>query len=375
MRAIIACAGTGGHINPGLAIANYIMKESSENKILFIGTFAGLENELVSKAGFEIKNIRAGRLIRKISIKNIKNMKNAFLGIKDARNIIQKFNPDIVIGTGGYVSFPVMKAAIREKIPYVLHESNAFPGLAVRIAALKAAKVLTGFESTIERLPKKTKAVFTGTPTKFNIESYMKLDKEVCKKELNLTDAIDNKKILFVTGGSQGAKKINDTVINMVKKYKSNDFFVVLATGIKNYEETIQEIKCENLDKYLKLERYIYDMDKMYKASDILLTRAGAMTITEISIIKRPSILVPLPSAAGNHQFFNAKALEDLGAGIIIDEAYLNEKLLYDKINMVILNEENSSIMGENAYKLYIPNVELKIMKEINQVLRGKQNE
>ena len=367
MRVIIACAGSGGHINPGIAIANVIKKNEPDSEILFLGTKTGMENDLVKKAGYNLEHIRAGRLHRRITLQNIKNVSNALFGIKDAKKIITKFKPDVVIGTGGFICLSVMKAAKKKHIPYILHESNAYPGLSVKLVAQDAAKVLTGFEDAKLRLPKGTNAIFTGTPAKFDMDDMMALNKEECRK---IIDA-GNKKIVFVTGGSQGAIKFNSVVIDMVKKYRPEDIYFVIAVGKDNYDNAIEYIKDEkDIDKYLKIEKFVYEMDKMYKASDLLITRAGAMTVTELSIARRPAILVPLPTAAENHQFFNAKVMENAGAGKVIEENVLNEDLLYDTIKEMIKDEALLETMGDNAAKLYRPNVEQEIYNEIKSVVK-----
>ena len=325
MRAIIACAGSGGHINPGIAIANAIMKNEPKSEILFLGTNNGMENDLVKKAGYNLAHVKAGRFHRKLTWYNIRNITRAFLGIFDTMRIISKFKPDIVIGTGGFICVPVMKGAMLKKIPYVLHESNAYPGLSVKLVAKDASKVLLGFKDAASRLPEGTKTVFTGTPAKFDMDDMMALDKDECRKNI-FEESIRGKKIVFVTGGSQGAIKFNKTIIDMVKKYKPENIFFVVAVGPANYDNVMASIKDEkNLDKYLKIEKFVYEMDKMYKAADLLITRAGAMTVTELSISRRPAILIPLPTAAENHQLFNARAMENAGAGIVIEENVLNE--------------------------------------------------
>ena len=331
MRAIIACAGSGGHINPGIAIANTIKKNEPDSEILFLGTKNGMENDLVKKAGYNLAHVRAGRFHRKLTWYNIRNMANAVLGIFDTKSVIAKFKPDVVIGTGGFICVPVMKAAALKNVPYVLHESNAYPGLSVKVVAKDAAKVLLGFEDATVRLPEGTNTVFTGTPAKFDMDDMRALDKTECRKLVFGEDENNNKKIIFVTGGSQGAIKFNKVVIDMVRKY---------------------------------------EMDKMYKAADLLITRAGAMTITELSIARRPAILVPLPTAAENHQLFNAKVVENAGAGIVIEENILNVELLYDKIKETVKDEQLLSIMGDNAAKLYKPNVEQEIYNEIKSVIK-----
>lgn len=369
MRAIIACAGSGGHINPGIAIANTIKKKEPDSEIVFVGTKTGMENDLVKKAGYELAHIRAGRFHRKLTWYNIRNMMNAVLGIFDAEKLIDSFKPDVVIGTGGFICVPMMKAAKAKKIPYCLHESNAFPGLSVKVVAKDAKKVFLGFEDTKTRLGKEINSIYTGTPAKFDMDHMMSLDKENCKKELRLdVKTIGDRKVIFVTGGSQGAKRFNEVVITMVKKYKPKDLYFVIAVGKDNYDATLQMVDEED-SKYLKIEKFIYEMDKMYKAADLLITRAGALTITELSIVRRPAILVPLPSAAENHQFFNAKAMENAGAGIVLEENILNDAVLYDKIKDVIYDDKLLENMGNNAAKLYKPDVEGKIYLEIKELL------
>lgn len=371
MRAIIACAGSGGHINPAIAIANTIMKNDQTSEILFLGTNNGMENDLVKKAGYNLVHVRAGRFHRKLTWYNIRNITRAFLGVFDTKSIISKFKPDIVIGTGGFICVPVMKAAHAKNIPYVLHESNAFPGLSVKLVAKNAAKVLIGFEDAASRMPGGTNAIFTGTPAKFDMDDMRALDKSECRKNIFNESEKDNRKIVFVTGGSQGAIKFNQTVIDMVKKYKPKDIFFVIAVGPANYDSVVESIKDEkDIGKYLKVEKFVYEMDKMYKASDLLITRAGAMTITELSIARRPAILIPLPTAAENHQLFNAKAMENVEAGIVIEENVLNEDLLYGKIKEVISDEKLLATMGDNAAKLYRPNVEQLIYDEIKSVIK-----
>jgi UDP-N-acetylglucosamine--N-acetylmuramyl-(pentapeptide) pyrophosphoryl-undecaprenol N-acetylglucosamine transferase len=223
MKIVITCAGTGGHINPGIAIADLIKKHEPESEIIFIGTKEGIENDLVPKAGYKIYSIRTGKLLRKLTLKNIKSLYNAYVGISDSKKILKEFNADLVIGTGGYICIPVMIASRNLKIPYMLHESNAFPGLAVKILAKKSACTMVGFEAAISRLNNMSNVVYTGTLSKFNEEGMFKLNKEACKKELGL-DKI-NKKIVFLTFGSQGAKFLNNTIINMIKDKKDEDIF------------------------------------------------------------------------------------------------------------------------------------------------------
>lgn len=335
MKVVVTCAGTGGHIVPAIAIANIIKEKYPETEFLFIGTEKGMENDLVTKAGYEIKSIRTGKLIRKITLENFKQMRNARLGVNDAKRILRTFKPDLVIGTGGYICTSVMRAAKLLNIKYILHESNAFPGLSVKILARYAYRVLLGFEEAKERLNTLENVVVTGNVSKITKEEYEKLDKDECKKELGLKDV--NSKIVFVTFGSQGAKYLNEYIIELAKR-QNNNYYFILVTGNNNYDEVMEKVreseKQLNIDltKFLKVEKFVYEMDKMYKVSDICITRAGAMTINELEIVKVPAVLIPLPTAAENHQYYNAKVLENVGAASIIEQKDLSVDRLISKL-------------------------------------------
>lgn len=372
MKVIFACAGTGGHINPAIAIAGIILKHEPDSKFLFIGTKTGLENELVKNSGFNIEHIRTGKLIRSFTFKNIKAVTETYKGIGDAKRIIEDFKPDLVIGTGGYICGPVMLAAKRRKVPYILHESNAFPGISVKLLAKKAAKVMIGFSDAKLRLKRKDNVVYTGTPAKFSRETINSLDKEQSKKDLNLSNI--NKKIVLVTGGSQGAMKFNHVVLDMVANNLSDDFFVILVAGPKNYDDlvskknNIEKEKQIDLSNYIRIEKFVFDMPKMYKVADICVTRSGAMTITELTLAAKPAILIPLPSAAENHQLYNAKVLSSSHAGIIIEQKELTESMLFEKINYM-LDDRNIKLMSDNASKLVINGVDNNIYKCIKDTL------
>jgi UDP-N-acetylglucosamine--N-acetylmuramyl-(pentapeptide) pyrophosphoryl-undecaprenol N-acetylglucosamine transferase len=373
MKVVFACAGTGGHINPAIAMANIILENEPNSKVLFIGTENGLENDMVKNAGFQIKHIRNGKILRSFTLKNVKALFNAYLGIGDSKKILKDFNPDVVIGTGGYICVPVMSAAKKLKIPYILHESNAFPGISVKLLAKNASKVLIGFKDAAKRIKVKTEIVYTGTPTKFSKKDIERLDKLACLKKIGLENV--NKKIVLVTCGSQGALKINNVVLEMVKKTLSEKVFVVLVTGNKNYDQIIKDknsIEKEiniNLDKYIKIEKFVFNMDEMYKVADLCVTRSGALTITELAIAGKPSILIPLPYAAENHQFFNAKVLEDINAAVIIEEKDLNEDLLYN--NIINIFESNKAYeMEKNIAKIANEKVSDNIYMCIKETLK-----
>ena len=234
MRVIIAAAGTGGHINPGIAIANKIKKEQPESQIIFIGTNRGLENDLVPRAGYELKTIDAYGFDRKISLDNIKRTYKTFRAIGEAKKIIEEFKPDVVIGTGGYICIPVILAAKSKKIPTALHESNAFPGIAVKILSKKVDVVLVGFEDVVKRLPKAKKIVVTGTPTKLKKVYLTEEEKRKISKDLGFND-YEPKVLVF--GGSQGAQSINDSMIEIICEKKNKEYQIIWAAGPTQYDE------------------------------------------------------------------------------------------------------------------------------------------
>jgi len=368
MRVVITCAGTGGHINPAIAIADLIKTNEPNSDIIFIGTESGLENDLVPKAGYKIYKIRTGKLLRKITLKNFKALYNAYVGIHDSKKILEEFKADLVIGTGGYICGPVMTASRKLKIPYILHEANAFPGLAVKMLAKRSACTMVGFKEAIPRLNNMTNVVYTGTPSKFNEEKMFNLNKETCKKDLGLSNV--NKKIVFITFGSQGAKFLNNTIINMIKETLDDNIFYILVTGKNNYEEIENKLKDIDLSKYLRLEKFVYDMDKMYKVSDLCITRAGALTINELVIFKKPSILIPLPYATENHQLYNAKVLETIGCATIIEEKNLTTSILYTKVKEILNSENRSSEMINNFDKVVKKDVEECIYEQIEKIFK-----
>ena len=233
MRVIIAAAGTGGHINPGLAIANKIKEEEKDSKIIFIGTTRGLENDLVPRAGYELKTIDAYGLSKKISIENIKKMYKTFKGLGEAKKIIKEFQPDIVIGTGGYICGATISAAHSLGIPTLLHESNAFPGKAVKMLAKKTDTILVSFEDAKARIKNAKNIVCTGTPVKIVKKDYGINEKLQIIKKAGLNET---KPIVLIFGGSQGAQKINEAILGILKNKLNKDYQIMWATGPKQYD-------------------------------------------------------------------------------------------------------------------------------------------
>ena len=364
MKVIIACAGTGGHINPGIAIANKIKKENKSANIIFIGTNRGLENDLIPRAGYELKTVEAYGLSKKISLTTIKNNIKTIKSIKKAKEIISQFKPDIVIGTGGYICGPVILAAYKLKIPTLLHESNAFPGKAVKMLAKKVDTILVSFNEAKPRIKNAKKIVLTGTPTKIKKMNITKEQKEKIIRELGLS--VD-KPIVLIFGGSQGAKAINDVIVKIINNKLNGKYQIIWAPGQKQYELVKESINVKL--EGVKIVPYIYNMEEVLNICDLVISRSGAMTITEIAKVGKPAIFVPLPNVSNNHQEYNAKVLENVEAAFIIKNDVLNENILNQKIEKIITNKETVEKMSNNARKIDIDNVEDKIYNEIKRLI------
>lgn len=375
MRVIIAAAGTGGHINPGIAIANKIKSEEKNSKIIFIGTTRGLENDLVPRAGYELKTIEAYGLSKKLTIENIKKMYKTFKGFAEAKKIIKEFKPDVVIGTGGYICGATISAAHGLGIPTVLHESNAFPGKAVKMLAKKTDAILVSFKDAENRIKNARKIVFTGTPVKISKKEYDENERKNIIKNAGLKDS---KPIVLVFGGSQGAQKINEAILGILENKLNKDYQIMWATGPKQYDIIKEQLQDKNISinniKNAKIVPYIYNMEEIMNISNLIVARSGAMTITEISNLGKPSILIPLPNVSGDHQLYNAKVLENINAAKIILNDELKDKKLNTQIEEIVLNKDKEIQMSKNSLKVSTSNVEDKIYEEIVRVVKEKKD-
>lgn len=366
MKVIIAAAGTGGHINPGIAIANRIKKEYKNAQITFIGTNRGLENDLVPRAGYKLKKIEAYGINRKLNMQNIKNMCKTLKSFRVAKKIVKEIKPDLVIGTGGYICGPTIVAAKKYKVPTILHESNAFPGMSVRLLASKVDTVLVGFEDAKKRLSKAKRVIVTGTPSKLKKINLTNTQKKELKKQFGIENELP---IVLIFGGSQGAKSINNAVIEIIKNKLNSKYQIIWAVGQKQYD-TVKEELAKSEIKNVKIVPYIYNMEEVMNLSDLIISRSGAMTITEVAIIGKPAIFIPFPFATENHQEYNAKVLANVGAAKIILDKDLNKEILNENILKIIENKEKMLEMGKNAEKIAINDVEERILEEIKRIIK-----
>ena len=370
MKVVIAAAGTGGHINPGIAIANKIMKEEPNSKIIFIGTKRGLETKLVPRAGYELKTIESFGISRSLSVKNIKRLVKTIGSIGESKKILKEFKPDLIIGTGGYICISVCLAAKKLKIPYILHESNVLPGVATKLLSKNAEKILVGFEEAKERLPKAKQIVLTGTPTKVN---KLQLTKEEIKEKKEKLGFDANLPLVLVFGGSQGARSINTSMLGIIEKEKNTNYQIMWAAGPEQYEIVKNKFLEKNIDinkiKGIKIVPYIYEMEEIMNISDLVVSRSGAMTISEVAITGKPAIFVPYPFATENHQEYNARVLQGVGAAEIILDSELNSEILNNTIENIVSNKSKLEQMGKNTQRVVNENVEEKIYTQIKGAL------
>lgn len=348
MRVLFAGGGTAGHINPAISVADYIKAKEDNFEALFIGTERGLEKKLVPAAGYKIKYIDICGFNRKNLLKNVSVVIKLIKSRLDCQKIISEFKPDFVVLTGGYVSGPVAMAAKKAGVPALIHEQNVFPGLTVKGAEKYVNYVALSFEESIEQMKDPNKCVVTGNPVRSEI---LVADKEKAREELGLSD----KPFVLVFGGSLGAKKINETMIGVMKKAsEERKFNILFATGDRNYQEVVAKLSEEKvtLDDEIKVVPYINNMSTVMAASDLVVSRAGAITVSEIAALSKASILIPSPNVVRNHQEQNAREFERNEAAVVILESELSEESLYAKITELTGDKASLSKMSKNVKKL-----------------------
>ena len=367
MRAIFAAGGTAGHINPALAIADKVKSVFPETEILFVGTPSGMEARLVTKAGYNFTAVEMAGFQRRISVRNIgRNFKAAYCYLISAkmkvRKILKDFKPDVVIGTGGYVTGTVLGQAAAMGIKTVTHESNSYPGMATKMLAKKADKVLLATEDAKKHLNTDERCVVTGNPLRSNIPIE---ERESARKRLGLPDGFT----VLSFGGSLGANRITEAVAELIawegKKGGINH--------IHSYGGKGKELFYDALDSSGAVEdktRHIFKdyIDNMYTcmcAADLIISRAGAMTVTELTAIGRPAILVPYPNATENHQYYNALTLSNAHAAILIEDKDLTRARLVDEVSKLFADRQRLELMEENAKKSARNNAADVILKEI----------
>ena len=374
MRVLMTGGGTGGHVNPALAIAEIIKTNEPNSEIAFVGTERGIENTLVPKAGYKLYHVNIQGIRRSLSPSNLKTAYLVMTSPFEAKKIIKEFKPDIVIGTGAYVCWPLLRAASAMNIPTMIHESNAIAGFAVKQLKNKVDVIMTNFESTASSLDCKAKVMQVGNPISLDFGRYTK---EEARRLLGIPEDIET--VVLSLGGSLGAHRINEAMLKVMSSLTSKRPAVMhfhacgkndLAYSRKCFAEYGLEGK-----RNIVLSEYIYNMPVMMAAADVVVCRAGAMTLSEVAAMRKAAIIVPSPNVTDDHQYKNAKVLADADAAIVIRESELTDKMMIETVDALIKNPARREKMGENISAFATNDVRQRIYAEILELLKkGQKN-
>lgn len=351
MKIMFAAGGTGGHINPALAVAGEIRQRYPDTKILFVGTKDKMEAKLVPAAGFDLATIDISGFYRQLTIENIKRnigtLTKLLRSSSQAKKIIREFEPDVVVGFGGYVSGPVVRMAAKLGVPTAIHEQNAYPGVTNKALAKKVDRVMLTVDAAEKYLEPKNPCTVTGLPVRGEM---LKADRDISRCELGVKD---NQKLVLSMGGSLGAETINKAMVDIISKHwKNENIYFLHAMGQyglwvpdKLKENGVDLEKANNVE----IREYIKDMDRCMSAADLVICRAGASTLSEIEALGKASVLIPSPNVAENHQYHNAMALVNNKAAEIIEEKNLTEQAVDEAFEKLISDDELLRQIGDNA--------------------------
>ena len=370
-RIMIAAGGTGGHINPALAVASEIRNRCPDAEIVFIGTADRMEAKLVPNAGFNFETIEIRGFKRSFSPKAIMdNVKTVGMLLKSSSQVkktIEKFRPDVVVGFGGYVSGPVLKVACKMGIPTAIHEQNAYPGVTNKALAKTVDRVMLTVMDAKKHMSPKNEPIYTGLPVRGEL---IKADRELSRAELNL----DDRPLVLSMGGSLGARAINDAMVETISSmHRDADCYFLHATGQygKWVPDKLREkgVDLEN-EKHIIVREYIDDMARCLSAADLVICRAGASSLSEFQVMGKPSILIPSPNVAENHQYHNAMALVNNNAAVIIEEKDLSGETLTKAVKELIFNPDRLAEIGANAKKMAICDATDRIIEVISEIIK-----
>lgn len=360
MRVIVSAGGTGGHIYPALAIIDKIKEKEPNSEFLYIGTHNRMEKDIVPAHGIPFETIEIYGFNRKKLHKNFKTIKCFMAAIKRCKKLIKEFNPDVVIGVGGYVTGPVIYSAKKLGYKTFIHEQNSVPGKANLFLSKYADRIGVSFKSTVKEFPE-YKTIFTGNPCG---ENALKI-KEAKKSEFGLSE---NKPLVLFVMGSLGSSRVNDFLIKTMSLFQNKDYEVLYVTGTGEYEK----LKNTKLPYNVKMVPYIENMTRIMKKTDILVSRAGASTLSEIIALQLPSILIPSPYVPDNHQYKNAMDLVSKDASILIEEKDLKGDILVSTIDRMLQNKDEVKQMKENLQRLSMPESGTLIYNTLNEIIDRK---
>lgn len=372
MRILFATGGTAGHINPALAVASYIRETHDDAEILFIGTADHMEARLVPNAGFDFKTIEISGFRRSFSPSaishNIKTVSRLIKSSGESKKIIKEFEPDVVVGFGGYVSGPVLQTAVKLGIPTCIHEQNAYPGITNKTLAKEVDRVMLTVEDAKKHLEAKNEVTVTGLPVRGEL---LKADKQMARAQLGIPD---DKYLVLSFGGSLGAKPLNEAMYDiLLSDAKTGKYCHIHSVGT-NGTEFLEKFEADGFvdgrKGSVEVRQYIDNMDICMAAADLVIGRAGASSLSEIEAMGKASILIPSPYVAENHQYHNAMALVNRNAGFIIEEKDLTSKALSEKIDALLENPEELRNIESNAKNMAITDARERIAEIILSLIK-----
>lgn len=363
-RILLAAGGTGGHVYPAIAIADALKAENSDTEILFVGTKDHMEWKAVPKAGYDIRNVWISGFHRRFTLKNVLFPVKLITSLVQSLKILAGYKPHVVVSCGGYVAGPVGWVAGKKGIPVVIQEQNSFPGVTNRLLAKFAVKIFTAFKEADRYLPEE-KTKVTGNPTRATLTG---ADKE---KALESFGFNRDKPVLLVMGGSGGAKTINEAMkANIAQLHDNAGLQVIWQCGARYYDELSTEIDTKKFEN-LRLSAFLENMAEAYAAADLVISRAGASSCSELMLTGKPSVLVPSPNVAGDHQTQNAKAMADAGASKLLEDNAMKETMT-ELVEQLIYDQENLQRMNQAALNLAKPEAAKLIAKEILEIAKSK---
>lgn len=370
-RVIFTCGGTAGHVNPAIALAQLLLEREPKTEILFVGAERGLEKDLIPKAGYAFRTVHISSFHRSMKPAEIKHnlisVGNYFRAPHEARRILKEFKPEVVIGTGGYASFPMVKAAAKAGIPTAIHESNMVPGLTTRLLEPFANRIMVGFEECREQYKDPAHVVVTGTPVRGD---FFIRTKEQARKELGIRD---DRPLVVSFWGSLGAAGMNRQMADFLALEAAKEPFHHIHGAGGGYETLLGLLKEKNVDlaahPALEVRPYIYDMDRVLRAADLVLCRAGASTISELTALGVPALIVPSPYVTNNHQEKNARVLEKAGGACVVLESEANGPTLFQKSCDILHDETQRAEMSSAMEALGIPDATERIYTTVLELL------
>ena len=357
MKVIMVAGGTGGHIYPAIAILNKIKEKEKDSEFLYIGTADRMEKDIIPPLGIPFVGIEMVGLNRKNPFSNVAVLRKFFQAVKRAKEEIKRFHPDIVIGAGGYITAPVLYAAHQLKVPILIHEQNSIPGVSNKFIGSFANRICVSLPNSLHLFPK-DKVVYTGNPRSEEILNVPKKNKEKLGFD-------KNKKLVVVVMGSLGSTTMTTKIKELIPSFCDKDYQVLVITGKKYYDD-YQKL---DIPKNVKVVPFMEDLIQVLKDTDLIVSRAGASTIAEITAIGLPAILVPSPYVTNNHQYKNAKELEDHGACRIVTEDRFSKDVLLKEIDDIFSDSKKYHEMVQNSKELGIPDSSTRIYEEAKKII------